>query len=79
VPFYLFGHSHQPAKVALDDQFDTFYLNSGTWSSPSYPGVAGDRSLFPFVEIEWENHKRPTATLMQWDEIKQKAVQIDEG
>ncbi|MDQ3004205.1 MAG: hypothetical protein M3R47_02290 [Chloroflexota bacterium] len=79
VPFYLFGHSHQPAKVALDDRFDTFYLNSGTWSSPSYPGFPGDRSLFPFVEIEWENNKRPSATLMQWDEIKQKPVQFDEG
>jgi len=79
VPFYLFGHSHRPAKVALDDQSDTFYLNSGTWSSPSYPGSPGDRSLFPFVEIEWENHKRPTATLMQWDETKQKSVQLDEG
>src|SRR5215216_381582 len=79
VPFYLFGHSHQQAKVALDEQFDTFYLNSGTWSSPSYPGSPGDRSLFPFVEIEWENDKRPAATLMQWDETKQKSVQLDEG
>ncbi len=78
VPFYLFGHSHQLAKVALDGQPNRFYLNTGSWSSPNYPGSPADRSLFPFVEIEWENNKRPTAALMQWDETKQKSVQVDE-
>lgn len=70
VSFYLFGHSHQAARVALDGQVDAFYLNSGTWSSPSYPGSPGDRSRFPFVEIQWENNARPTAALMQWDETR---------
>lgn len=78
VPFYLFGHSHRQANVSLEDQFDAFYLNGGTWSSPKYPGSAGDRSLFPFVEIEWENNQHPKASLMQWDEIKQKPVQLEE-
>ena len=79
VPFYLFGHSHQQAKVALEGQPHRFYLNSGTWSSPSYPGSPDNRSFFPFVEIEWGNNQHPTATLMQWDETKRKSVQLDEG
>jgi len=78
VPFYLFGHSHQAAKVALEGRPDVFYLNSGTWSSPRYPGSPGDRSIFPFIEIEWQNNTRPTATLMHWDEMQQRAVQANE-
>ena len=77
VPFYVFGHSHQPTKVAMDGPPDHMYLNAGSWVSSSYPGFPGDRSLFPFVEIGWENHKRPTATLMQWDETQQRPVSLD--
>ena len=77
MPFYLFAHSHQLAKVTLDDQFDSFYLNSGSWSSPNYPGSPGDRRLFPFVEIEWEDNRRPASNLMHWDEIKKKTVQFE--
>jgi UDP-2,3-diacylglucosamine pyrophosphatase LpxH len=77
VYFYLFGHSHQLAKAPLDGQVDTFYLNSGTWSSPSYPGSPGNRTCFPFIEIEWEDNERPAATLMQWDETGRKSVQLE--
>lgn len=77
VPFYLFGHSHHAGKVPLEGQPDRFFLNSGSWSSPTYPGSSGDRTLFPFVEIAWGNDQLPSAVLMQWDEARHTTVQVE--
>lgn len=65
VPFYLFGHSHVPAKLPLDEY--SFYLNTGTWCLNKTPENVSNESLYPYIHIRWSKQSQPEGEILQWD------------
>jgi UDP-2,3-diacylglucosamine pyrophosphatase LpxH len=72
VPFYVFGHTHQPEQYPLGrGRFPPRYVNSGTWT----PTVLADfellatRETFTYVEITPASGDLPArAQLMVWND-----------
>ena len=57
-PFIVFGHSHEPERIALDG--GGVYFNTGTWASED------DRSAFTHLLVTRSAGAAPRAELRQW-------------
>jgi UDP-2,3-diacylglucosamine pyrophosphatase LpxH len=68
VPFYVFGHSHQPERVLIRPGGPT-YLNAGTWSSmlPAKVRAVNPGGSLTFVDIEVSEGREATGELLRWD------------
>ena len=69
VPFYVFGHTHQSARLPLLSQgFPAFYLNAGSWIGMDHP--AGNdpmaASVFQAVRITVSSGADPSGEILTW-------------
>lgn len=70
VRYVVFGHSHDPDVLPLDEERKHTYFNVGTW----VPG-AGE-SQFVYLQI-LSHLESPTAHLMRWDRRSQYPVEVE--
>lgn len=82
VPYYVFGHSHDTARLPIpsSDGPSAWYLNTGTWAEAPFSSAAVTRNSFPFIQVVKElNSQGSTATLLLWNESRRLIEPFDES
>lgn len=70
VRYVVFGHSHDPDVLPLDEGQERIYFNVGTWVPRAGAGE------FVYLQIR-SDPERPTAHLVRWDRHGQCPVELD--
>ena len=76
VPYYIFGHTHQTARVPLDSSGDaqsapSCYLNTGSWIgqyTPPGSWTSPEPAALRFVRVSVRPGKPPIAEVLAWND-----------